>query len=87
MNYNESELKSIKNAMGYLDKAMSSIQEMKESGVFENVDELNEMSEMIGNINAKIHNMTSKDIGDEFLLESFDNNIEDDDIDLLLEEI
>lgn len=86
MKYDESELKSIKNAMGYLDKAMSSIQEMKESGIFDS-DELNEMTEMIGNINAKIHNMSSKDIGDEFLLESFDNDLEDDEIDLLLEEI
>jgi len=87
MKYDESDLKSIKNTMGYLDKAMSSIQEMKESGIFENADELNEMSEMIGNINSKIHNMTSKNIGDEFLLESFDIQDEEDDIDLLFEEI
>lgn len=87
MKYDESELKKIQSTMSYLDKAMSNIQEIKESGIFNNADELNEMSEMIGNINSKIHNMTSKNIGDEFLLESFDIQDEEDDIDLLFEEI
>jgi len=87
MNYNESDLKKIQSTMSYIDKAMSGLYEIKESGILDGNEDLMEMAEMLGNINAKISNMTSKDISDNFLLESFDIQDEEDEIDLLLEEI